>query len=150
MEKKVVATNRKAFHDYTILETIEAGIVLAGHEVKSLRGGKSSLTDGMVTFLDTQAVLENVYIPPYTHQSTHVMDYNPRHKRKLLMHATEIHRLSARVKEKGLTVIPLELYFSPRNIAKVAIGLAKGKRSVDKRDVIRKRDLDRQMERDIS
>jgi SsrA-binding protein len=148
-EKKVVTTNRKAYHDYEVLETHEAGIVLKGYEVKSLREGKASLVDGVVLFSKHEAFLENVYIPPYLQQSTHVFDYNPTQKRKLLLHKTEIDRLYTRTREKGFTVIPLEIFFSPRNIAKVVIGLCKGKHAFDKRETLRKRDIDRDTQREM-
>jgi SsrA-binding protein len=149
MENKIVTTNRKAFHDFAILETFEAGIILAGYEVKSLRKGEANLTDGFVAFKGDEAFLENVYIAPYAQQSTHVQDYNARQRRKLLLHKGEIGRLATRVREKGLTVVPLEVYFSPRGIAKVKLGLAKGKRAFDKRETIKRRDIEREMQREL-
>ncbi|MCB4791758.1 MAG: SsrA-binding protein SmpB [Elusimicrobia bacterium] len=148
-DKKIIASNRKAFHNYEILESFEAGIVLEGYEVKSLRQSKASLVDGIVRFDKDEAYLDNVHIAPYLQQSTHVIDYNPRRKRKLLLHRREINRLSGRTKEKGLAVIPLELYFSKKNMVKVSLGLGKGKKVYDKREVLRKRDINREMERDI-
>ena len=127
MDIKIVTTNRKAFHDYHILETVEAGMVLAGYEVKSLRKGEVNLTDGFVRFDGGQAYLENVHIAPYSHQSTHVQDYDPRQKRKLLLRAQEITRYYTKTREKGLTVVPLELFFSVKGLAKIKLGLAKGK-----------------------
>jgi SsrA-binding protein len=150
MENKTVTTNRKALHDYHILESLEAGLVLAGHEVKALRSGQANLTDGYVGFRNDGAYLENIHIPPYSHLSTHITDYDPRHKRKLLLHKKEIVRLYARVREKGLTVVPLELYFSQRGYAKVKLGLAKGKNTVDKRDALKERDIKRDMRREQS
>jgi SsrA-binding protein len=149
MEKKTVTTNRKAFHDYAILETFEAGMMLAGYEVKSLRHGDANLTDGMVRFWKDEAFLEGVHIAPYAQQSTHVQDYDPRQRRKLLMHKQQINRLATRVREKGLTVVPLEIYFSPRGIAKVSIGLAKGKKTVDKRASLKKRDIEKETRREM-
>ncbi|MGA2090583.1 MAG: SsrA-binding protein SmpB [Endomicrobiales bacterium] len=149
MEKKTVTTNRKAFHDYAILETFEAGMMLAGYEVKSLRAGDANLTDGMVRFWKDEAFLEGVHIAPYAHASTHIQDYDPRQRRKLLMHKQQIIRLSTRVREKGLTVVPLEIYFSPRGIAKVSIGLAKGKKTVDKRESLKKRDIEKETRREM-
>lgn len=148
MENKIVTTNRKAFHDYAILETLEAGIVLAGYEVKSLRKGDVNLTDGFVSFRADEAYLDNIHIAPYAQRSTHVQDYDSRHRRKLLLHKPEIVRLSARVREKGLTIVPLEIYFSPRGVAKVKLGLAKGKRTVDKRESLKRRDIEREMRRE--
>lgn len=149
MEKKIVTTNRKAFHNYEILESVEAGLVLAGYEVKSLRKGEANLTDGLVRFHGGEARLENVHIAPYAQQSTHVQDYEPRRSRKLLLHKGEARRLEGRVREKGLTVIPLELYFTPRGIAKVLLGLGRGKKAFDKRETIKRRDMKREMEREM-
>ncbi|MHB9155884.1 MAG: SsrA-binding protein SmpB [Endomicrobiales bacterium] len=148
MEKKTVATNRKAFHNYEILETYEAGMVLAGYEVKSLRKGDVNLTDGFVHFAGGQAYLENVHIAPYAQQSTHVQDYNSRRPRKLLLHKGEVVRLFSRTREKGLALIPLELYFSPRGHAKVTLGLGRGKKTVDKRETLKRRDIEREMQRE--
>lgn len=149
LNKNVVATNRKAFHNFNILETYEAGIVLEGYEVKSLRLGQASLLDSLVRFENNEAYLENAHIAAYSQQSTHVREYNPRRRRKILLHRAQIRRLLGRTYEKGLTLIPLEIYFSARNLAKLTIGLAKGKRTVDKRDTIRRRDMDREMEREL-
>lgn len=124
-------------------------MVLDGYEVKSLRQGKASLTDALVRIYNMEAYLENVHIPQYLQQSTHVKDYNPKRKRKLLFHKNEIKRLFGRVREKGLALIPLEIYFSKRNRAKVSVGLGKGKRMIDKRDVIKRKDLDREMQREL-
>ena len=148
MERKVVANNRKAFHDYTILEKYEAGLVLAGYEVKSLRSGQANLTDGFVNFSKDEAYLDNVHIPAYAQLSTHILDFNSRRKRKILMHKREIVNLFAKTREKGLTLVPLEIYFSPRGKAKVLLGLGKGKRTVDKRETLKKRDIEREMRRD--
>lgn len=148
MDKKTISSNRKAFHTYEILEKFEAGLLLAGYEVKSLRKGQANLIDGLVRFINGEAWLDNVHIPPYEQQSTHVIGYDPRQRRKLLLHRNEIARLDSRVREKGLTAVPLELFFSPRGIAKVVIGLAKGKRTVDKRQVLKERDLDREAARE--
>ena len=103
MDKKTVATNRKALHNYSILETIEAGISLFGYEVKALRDALANISDGYIGFTKGEAFLENVYINPYEKISTHVLDFNPTRKRKLLLHKTEIGRLESRTKEKGLT-----------------------------------------------
>ena len=148
MERKVVANNRKAFHDYTILDKYEAGMVLAGYEVKSLRSGQANLTDGFVNFKGDEAFLENVHIPAYAQQSSHILDFNSRRKRKVLMHAREIKALSEKTREKGLTLVPLEIYFNQRGTAKVLLGLGKGKRTVDKRESLKKRDIEREMKRD--
>src|SRR3989339_1095916 len=131
MDKKIVSTNRKAFHEYEILDRYDAGLVLDGYEVKSIRQGNVNLTDGFVSFKKDEAFLENIHIAPYAQQSTHVQDYNSRRKRKLLMHKQEIVRLYHRVREKGLTLIPIELYFSEHGFAKINLGLGKGKRTHD-------------------
>lgn len=148
MEKKVFTTNRKAFHDYEILEKVETGIVLSGFEVKSVRRSNVSLADSVVRFSSGEAFADNMFIAPYEHISTHVIDYDAKRKRKLLLHKSEINKLNVKVKEKGLTVIPLEVYLSPKGKIKVLIGLGKGKKSYDKRDSIRKKDLDRDMARE--
>lgn len=149
MEKKTAASNRKAFHDYEILERVEAGMALAGYEVKSLRKGDANLTDGMVRFWKGEAYLENVHIPPYAQLSTHILDYDARRRRKLLLRRQEIERLETRVREKGLTVVPLEVFFSKRGYAKVILGLAKGRKSYDKREALRRRDMDKDTRREL-
>ncbi|OGS23891.1 MAG: SsrA-binding protein [Elusimicrobia bacterium RIFOXYB2_FULL_50_12] len=149
MEKRIIASNRKAHRDYFVLETYEAGIVLAGYEVKSLRRSQATLTDGLVSFHRNEAYLENVHIAPYEHQSTHVLEYDPRHSRKLLLHKKEIGRLYDRTREKGLTLVPLEMYFTPRGVIKVVIGLAKGKKTIDKRETIQRRETDREIRREL-
>jgi SsrA-binding protein len=149
MDKKIITTNRKAFHDYAVLETFEAGLVLAGYEVKSIRQSQVNLTDGFVRFRNDEAYLDNVHIAPYAQQSTHVQDYDTRRARKLLLHKNEITRLFSRCREKGLTLVPLELYFSPAGKAKVSLGLAKGKRAVDKRETLKRKDIAREMQREL-
>ena len=149
LKQKVVTTNRKAYHNYTIVETYEAGLMLAGYEVKSLRAGDANLTDGFVSFRGDEAFIENIHIPPYAQQSTHIQDYDTRRRRKLLLNKREIVALSAKVREKGLTVVALELYFNERGIAKLEIGLGKGKRTVDKRETLKRRDIDRETQREL-
>lgn len=141
---KVIATNRRAFHDYHILERYEAGIMLAGTEVKSLRAGKASLVDSYAAFTGGEAFLHNLFINPYEKGNR----YNKpeRRTRKLLMHKQEINRLLGQVSQKGFTVVPLQLYFKGSNV-KVELGLAKGKREYDKRETIRERDTKREMDR---
>jgi SsrA-binding protein len=133
-----------------MLETLEAGMLLAGYEVKSLRQGEVNLTDGFVSFRQDEAFLENIYIAPYRQQSTHVQDYDARRRRKLLLHRGEIKRLFARIREKGLTLVPLELYFTPRGLAKVKLGLAKGKRAADKRETLKRKDMEREIRRELA
>ncbi len=131
---KVVASNRKARHDYFITDTFEAGLSLTGTEVKSLRQGRASLVDGYVNVDRGEAWLENVHIPEYTEGTW--TNHSPRRKRKLLLHAEEIAKLAEGTREKGHTVVPLRLYFV-KGRAKVEIGLAQGKKAYDKRHALR-------------
>jgi SsrA-binding protein len=124
-------------------------MVLAGYEVKSLRKGEANLTDGLVRFDHDEAWLDNVHIPPYAQQSTHVMDYDSRRRRKILMHKNEIARLFSRVREKGFTLVPLEIFFSARGKAKVLLGLGRGKKTQDKRETIKRKDMERDMQREL-
>jgi SsrA-binding protein len=142
--EKVVATNRKARHDYTIIETLECGIVLWGTEVKSLREGRASLVDGYAFFEGGQGYLDAVHIPEY-HQGTW-NNHAPRRKRKLLMHKREIEKWSGKVKEGGYTLVPLQLYFKDGR-AKVELALAKGKKEYDKRHALRERQDTREAQR---
>ena len=134
--ERVVATNRKARHDYLIIDTVEAGVVLWGTEVKSLREGRASLVDGYAFFEGGEAWLDAVHIPEY-HQGTW-NNHAPRRKRKLLMHKREIAKWASKVKEGGYTLIPLSLYFQDGR-AKVELALAKGKKEYDKRQTLRER-----------
>ena len=129
---------------FTILEAFEAGISLFGHEVKSLRGGKASIEEGLVRIDRGEIFLMNVHIPPYAHLS-HV-EYQPTRSRKLLMHRSEIDRLDSQAQAKGLTLIPLELYFKNGKV-KVTVGLAKGKKTADRREEIKKRESEREIRR---
>ena len=146
MTVKVVATNRKAFHEYFISDTFEAGIALLGTEIKSVRAGRVSLQDGYVSFEQGEAWLLNIHIAQYDPASR--QNHDPKRRRKLLLHRREIDRLAAKVQEKGFTVIPTRLYLKDGR-AKVEIGLAKGKRLYDKRETIAKRDSQRQIDRAI-
>jgi SsrA-binding protein len=141
---KVVATNRKAFHEYFISDTFEAGLALVGSEIKSIRAGRVSLQDGYVSFEQGEAWLANVHIAQYDPASR--QNHDPKRRRKLLLHRREIDRLAGKVQEKGFTVIPTRLYLKDGR-AKVEIGLAKGKRLYDKREAIAKRDSQRQVDR---
>lgn len=134
--RKVVATNRKARHDYHILETYEAGLVLVGTEVKSLRSGRASLVDGFASLNQGEAWLEGVHIPEYS-QGTWT-NHEPRRRRKLLLHRSEIAKLYDATREKGFTLVPLSLYFSDGR-AKVELALARGKRDYDKRQALKER-----------
>ncbi|MHB1489703.1 SsrA-binding protein [mine drainage metagenome] len=134
--RTIVASNRKARHDYTIEDVFQAGIVLSGTEVKALRAGRASLVDGFCEIEGGEAWLQGVHIPEYA-QGTWT-NHAPRRKRKLLLHRIEIERLDQRSHEKGLTIIPLSLYFQD-GYAKVEIALARGKREYDKRQTLRER-----------
>ncbi len=134
---KQVATNRKARHNYTIEETFEAGIVLAGSEVKSLRQGNCSLDDGFAVVKNGEVILRGVHISPYKQASIYNPD--PDRDRRLLLHRREIIRLAAKVKERGYTLVPLRIYFK-RGFAKVELGLGRGKKLYDKRRKLREED----------
>ena len=138
--RKVVAENRRARHDYEIIARFEAGMVLLGSEVKSLRNGGAQLVDSYAEVLRGEVFLVGANIMQYSAAS--YMNHEPRRRRKLLMHAAEIHRLDMKVREKGLTLIPLCVYFREGR-AKIEIALAKGRKAYDKRDRILQRDLDR-------
>jgi len=143
---KIVATNRKARHQYRFYDTYEAGLVLQGSEIKSIRAGRVSLQEGFVLFENGEAWLVNVHIAPYDPASR--QNHNPRRRRKLLLHRREIDRLQARVQEKGFTVVPTKLYLK-NGLAKVEIALVRGKKQYDKRQTLAKRDAKRQVERAI-
>jgi len=140
---KIVCQNRKARHLYHIDDTIEAGIVLLGPEVKSLREGRANLTDAYTVFKQGEAWLQNVHISPYKHSSIHA-SLDPTRPRKLLLHKREIKRLTGKVQEKGYTLIPLKIYFRDGK-AKVELALARGKKQYDKREALKRRDLEREM-----
>lgn len=144
-DKKTVATNRKARQFYEILEVVEAGLQLAGPEVKSLRRGQASLDGCFGRVGDGELWLENFYIPPYAF-ATNVEPLDPRRKRKLLLHSAEIAKIENKLAIKGQTLIPLEVYFR-KGWAKVALGLAKGKTGADRRDDLRKKDARRDAEK---
>ena len=141
---KVVATNRKAYHDYTIEDKMEAGIVLIGSEIKSVRAGRVNLRDGYAAIEDGEVWMHNVHIAPYDPASR--FGHAPRRARKLLLHRRQINRLAGRLQEKGYTLVPLRLYIRD-NRAKVELGLARGKRQYDKRAAIAKRDDERRVQR---
>jgi SsrA-binding protein len=141
---KIVATNRKARHEYHFLDTYEAGLVLQGSEIKSIRAGRVSLQEGFVSFEGGEAWLVNVHIAPYDPASR--QGHEPRRRRKLLLHRREINRLSSQVQEKGHTVIPTRLYLKEGR-AKIEIALAKGKKLHDKRQTLAERESKRQVER---
>lgn len=143
---RVVATNRKARHDYYILDTYEAGMVLTGSEIKSVRAGRVSLREGYVTARNGELWLVNCYIAPYDQANR--LNHEPRRDRKLLMHRRQINRLARDVQEPGYTIVPLRMYLKD-NWAKVEIALVRGKRQYDKRQAIAKREADRQIRRTL-
>jgi len=145
-EVKVVARNRKAYHDYTIEDSFEAGIALIGSEIKSIRAGRVNLRDGYAAVENGEVWLHNVHIAPYDPASRY--GHEPRRKRKLLLHKREIARLERRVQEKGYTLVPVRLYLRG-NLAKVELALARGKRQYDKRAALAEREADRRAERAI-
>jgi SsrA-binding protein len=143
----VVATNRKARHDYSILEVYEAGLVLLGTEVKSLRDGKASLVDAYATVDDGEVWLRNLHIPEYHHGTW--TNHEPRRNRKLLLHRRQIDALIGKIRDGNLALIPLKLYFSEGKV-KVEIALARGKRAYDKRQDMARRDAQREVVRELS
>ena len=143
---KQIASNRKAYHDYSIEDTWEAGIVLTGTEVKALRAGRASLVDGFAEIDGGEAWLIGVHIAEYS-QGTWT-NHTPRRRRKLLLHRSEIDRIERRTSEKGFTLVPLSLYFKDGR-AKVEIGLARGKRQYDKRQTLAEKDARRDIEREV-
>ncbi len=143
---RTAASNRRAFFDYEILERHEAGIVLTGTEIKSVRAGRVDLSDGYARSRDGEMWLHNTYIAPYDPASQ--FNHDPRRLRKLLLHRDEIRKLESEVAEKGLTLVALRLYIK-RHVAKVELGLARGKRQYDKRRAIINRDMDREARRAV-
>jgi len=144
MSIKIVATNRKARQDYFLSDFNEAGIALKGSEIKSIRSGHVSLTESYILINEHEAWLVDAYIAPYEHARPFTHD--PRRKRKLLLHRSEIDRLWNHVRQKGVTIIPTKLYLK-EGLAKIEIAIAKGKSKYDKRQIIAKRDMEREMER---
>jgi SsrA-binding protein len=143
-EFKPVASNRKARHEYDILETVEAGLVLRGTEVKSLRDGQVNFKDSFATIRNNEAWLRGCHISPYSHGTD--ANHDPERDRKLLLHRREIARLTGKIAERGLTLVPLRLYFK-KGRAKVELGLARGKKLHDKRSSLREREVRREMDR---
>ena len=140
--RSLIASNRKARHDYAILDTFEAGISLTGTEVKSLRAGRASLVDGFATVSENEVWLRNVHIAEYAEGTW--TNHAPRRARKLLLHRAEIYRLMQKLREGGLALVPLSLYFSDGRV-KVELALARGKKEYDKRQTLAKRDADREI-----
>jgi SsrA-binding protein len=141
---KVVASNRRARHDYHIEEVFEAGVQLVGSEVKTLRGGKASLQDAYALVRGSEVFLIGVHIPPYPQAS--IQNHEPTRTRKLLLHREEIRRIIGKTAEKGLTLVPMRMYFKGNKV-KVEIGVARGKRTYDKRQTLAKREAEREMQK---
>jgi SsrA-binding protein len=139
--EKLIASNKKAFHDYHVLDKLEAGLELTGTEVKSLRDGQANLKDSYVTFKNGEAYLFGAHISPYTHGNRE--NHDPERTRKLLLHRREIEKLHVQVAEKGLTVVPLRLYFKGNRV-KAEIGVVRGKRLYDKRETEKRREAERE------
>jgi SsrA-binding protein len=138
---QIAAQNRKARHDYFIEDTVEAGIMLVGTEVKALRGGKASIGEAFAGEQGGELYLFNAYIPEY--EAANRFNHQPRRPRKLLVHKREMNRLLGQIRREGVTVVPLSFYFNPRGIVKVELGLARGKRKVDKRHAEKEKDWKR-------
>ena len=140
-EEKTIATNKKAFHDYLILEKLEAGIVLMGTEVKAIREGRLNLKDSYAIIQSGEAFLFNCHISPYSHGN--LENHDPTRRRKLLLHQREIKKMIGKTQEKGLTLVPLRVYFK-RGKIKIELGIARGKKLIDKRESERRKDADRE------
>ena len=136
-----IAENRKAFHDFHLLDTFEAGLVLLGTEVKAIREGRVNLRDSFARVEDGEVFIYNVHISPYSHRG--YADHEPLRRRKLLLHRNEIRKLIGKTVEKGMTLVPVRMYFKNGKV-KVSVSLAKGKKDYDKRETIKKRDTDRE------
>ncbi len=145
MTVKLIARNKKAFHDYEVVEKIEAGLALQGTEVKALREGRINLKDSHAKIRNGEMWLVECHISPYTHGNIH--NHDPIRPRKLLLHGTEIRRLIGKVTEKGMTLIPLSVYFNPKGRVKVELGLCRGKKTVDKRRTEQERTEKREIEK---
>jgi SsrA-binding protein len=143
---KILSTNKKAFFDYEIIESLEAGIVLLGTEVKSAKEGKINLKDSFVKIMNGEAYLLNCHISPYSHGN--IANHDPTRTRKLLLHKRELNKLIGKSKERGLTLVPLKMYLKGNKI-KVEIALAKGKKIYDKRESIKKKDMTREIKREL-
>ncbi len=146
-EFKDITVNRKAFHDYEILEKHEAGMMLKGSEVKSIREGKVNLKDSYVEIRFQEAFLINSHISQYSNASYN--NHEPERERKLLLHKQELLKLDRKVKTKGVTIIPLRMYFTTKGRVKIEIALAKGKRAYDKKQAIKERDIRREADREL-
>ncbi len=144
---KKITVNKKAFHDYEIIEKFEAGIMLLGSEMKSLREGRVNLKDSYVDIRAREAFLVSTHISAYSNSSYN--NHEPERERKLLLHKQELKKLDKKVKNRGVTIIPLQLYFTPKGLVKVEIALAKGKHSYDKKQKLKDDDVRREVARDL-
>ena len=144
---KTIAQNKKAFHDYEILDKFEAGMALVGSEVKSIRAGRVSLKDAFVEILDGEAFLLRCHISPYLEAS--IFNHEPERKRKLLLNRREIHRLDQKVKARGFSIVPLQVYMTDKGLFKIEIALVRGKREYEKKQKLKERDIQREMDRDV-
>lgn len=142
-----IATNKQAYRDYIVLDTLESGIELKGSEVKSLRGNKISLKDSFARIEGKEVILYNTHISPYEQAS--YLNVEPTRPRRLLLHRSQIRKLYSEVSQKGLTLVPLKVYFNPRGFAKVELALCKGKKSYDKREDIKRREIDLKIRRTL-
>lgn len=145
MEKTVSIRNKKASHEYFLIQEITAGIVLTGTEIKSIRDGKASIVDGYCSFTGNELFVRNIHIAEYV-LGTHY-NHEPKRDRKLLLTKRELHKLSVKVKERGFTIIPVLLFINENGLAKLTIALARGKHSYDKRETLKQKDMQREMDR---
>ncbi len=145
MNERVICTNKKLFRDYEILDTIECGVELKGSEVKSLRDGKASIDDAFGRIDESQIYLHNCYIPPYEKAS--YFKEEATRVRRLLLHKAQIRKLIGQVAQRGFTLVPMRMYFNTRGLVKVALSLARGKKFFDRREDIKKRDVERETRR---
>ncbi|MBC8216590.1 MAG: SsrA-binding protein SmpB [Candidatus Marinimicrobia bacterium] len=146
MNEKLISKNRKAFHEFHILDRFEAGIELTGSEVKSLREGRGNLKEAYVTIRDNEAILIGAHFSPYSH--TGYQGHEPKRDRRLLLNRKEIRKLAQQTAEKGLTIVPLKLYFKGGWV-KVEIALAKGKKTYDKKEALKRKDIQRETDREM-
>lgn len=144
---KNIAVNKKAFHDYEIIEKYEAGIALLGSEVKSIREGRVSFKDSYVEIKSQEAFLVSTHIAPYSNATYN--NHEPERERKLLLHKQELKKLDRKIKTRGVTIVPLRMYFTPKGKVKLEIALAKGKRLYDKKQKIKEKDMQRDMDREM-
>jgi SsrA-binding protein len=144
---KIIAQNKKAFHDYEILDKFEAGMVLVGSEVKSIRAGRLSLKDSFVEILNGEAFLLRCHISAY--MQANIFNHEPERKRKLLLNRREIHRLDQKVRTRGFSIVPLQVYLTDKGLFKIEIALVRGKREYEKKQKLKERDIQREMDRDV-